>query len=199
MKNTREKYLVTIAQQFMKYGIKSVTMDDISKNLSISKKTLYKYFKDKDDIVETIMKIDIEMEKNLMEKTCFISDNAIEETYAFSSIVTEKLKGLNTSIMYDLEKYYPKAWGLFVSHKKGYVYETIKDNLERGLEEGLYRKNLNSDIVAKLYSEKIDVLFDKELFPSGKFTFSEVYVEMMQYHLKGIVSKEGLKYLKEKE
>jgi AcrR family transcriptional regulator len=183
----------------MKYGIKSVTMDDISKNLSISKKTLYKHFKDKNDIVETIMKLDIEMEKNLMEQTCSVSGNAIEETYAFSAIVTEKLKDLNTSVIYDLEKYHPKTWKLFVNHKRGYVYECIKDNLERGLEEGLYRKNLNPDIVAKLYSEKIDVLFDKELFPNEKFGFTEIYSEMMKYHLKGIVSKEGLKYLKEKE
>jgi AcrR family transcriptional regulator len=199
MKNTREKYLIVIAQQFMKYGIKSVTMDDISKNLSISKKTLYKHFKDKNDIVETIMKLDIEMEKSLMEQTCSVSGNAIEETYAFSAIVTEKLKDLNTSVIYDLEKYHPKTWKLFVNHKRGYVYECIKYNLERGLEEGLYRKNLNPEIVAKLYSEKIDMLFDKDLFPNEKFGFTEVYSEMMKYHLKGIVSKEGLKYLKEKE
>ena len=96
MKNTREKYLIAITQQFMKYGIKSVTMDDISKNLFISKKTLYKHFKDKDDIVETIMKLDIEIEKSLMQETCTVSGNAIEETYAFSAIIIEKLKDLNT-------------------------------------------------------------------------------------------------------
>tara|TARA_B110000977_G_scaffold201675_1_gene297671 strand:+ start:1150 stop:1755 length:606 start_codon:yes stop_codon:yes gene_type:complete len=199
MKNTRERYLIAITQQFMKYGIKSVTMDDISKNLCISKKTLYKHFKDKDDIVETIMKLDIEIEKSLMQETCTVSGNAIEETYAFSAIIIEKLKDLNTSIMYDLEKYHPKTWKLFVNHKRGYVYECIKDNIERGLKEGLYRKNLNPEIVAKLYSEKIDVLLDKDLFPNEKFTFAEVYSEMMRYHLKGIISKEGLKYLIEKE
>ena len=199
MKNPREKYIRIIAQQFLKYGIKSVTMDDISKNLSISKKTLYKHFKDKDDIVETIMNYDIELEKDLMNKTCSVSGNAIEETYAFSSIITEKIKDLNTSLMYDLEKYHPKAWRLFINHKRGYVYECIKDNLERGLKEGLYRKNLNPQIVAKLYSEKMDMVLDKELFPKEKFTFAEIYSEMMRYHLKGIVSKEGLKYLKEIE
>ena len=199
MKNTREKYLIVIAQQFMKYGIKSVTMDDISKNLSISKKTLYKYFKDKNDIVETIMRLDIEMEKRLMEQTCSVSGNAIEETYAFSNIIIDKLKSLNSSVMYDLEKYHPKTWSIFVNHKRVYVYQCIKNNIEEGLEEGLYRNNLNPEIVAKLYSEKIDLLFDKDLFPSEKFTLEDIYSEMIKYHLKGIVSKEGLKYLKEKE
>lgn len=174
-------------------------MDDISKNLSISKKTLYKHFRDKDDIVNTIMRIDIEMEKELIELTCLNSGNAIEETYSFSNIIIEKLKDLNSSVMYDLEKYHPKAWGVFINHKRGYVKESIKNNLERGLKEGLYRNNLNPEIVAKLYSEKIDMLFDSELFPSDNFSFEEVYKEMMKYHLKGIVSKEGFKYLKEKE
>ena len=199
MENIKQKYLIAIAEQFTKNGIKSVTMDDISKNLSISKKTLYKYFKDKDDIVVTIMELDTEMEKVVMEETCCVANNAIEETYAFSEIIIEKLKDLNSSVMYDLEKYHPKAWNVFIEHKRGYVYECIKTNLERGLKEGLYRKNLNPDIVAKLYSEKIDMLFDKELFPNEKFTFTEVYSEMMRYHLKGIVNKEGVNYLKEKE
>jgi AcrR family transcriptional regulator len=199
MENTREKYLIAITEQFLKYGIKSVTMDDISKNLGISKKTLYKHFKDKDDIVVTLMKLDTEMEKVLMEETCCVSSNAIEETYAFSSIIIEKLKDLNSSVMYDMEKYHPKAWDIFVEHKRGYVYHCIKTNLKRGLKEGLYRSNLNPDIVAKLYSEKIDMLFDKYLFPNNTYTFTEVYSEMMRYHLKGIVSIEGVKYLKEKE
>lgn len=199
MEQIRGKYLIAIAEQFHKYGIRSVTMDDISKNLAISKKTLYKYFKDKDDIVDTLMELDIKMEKELMEQTCCVTDNAIEETYAFSSIIIEKLKDMNSSVMYDLEKYHPKSWALFINHKRVYVYQCIKENIERGLEEGLYRKNLNPEIVAKLYSEKIDMLFNKTLFPSDKFTFEEVYSEMMRYHLKGIVSKEGFKYLKEKE
>lgn len=199
MENTRQKYLLAIADQFQKYGIKSVTMDDISKNLSISKKTLYKFFKDKDDIVVTLTKLDIMMEKELMEQTCSVTGNAIEETYAFSDLIIEKLKDVNSSLVYDMEKYHPNAWSLFVDHKRGYVYQCIKNNIERGLEEGLYRKNLNSEIVAKLYSEKIDMLFDKEIFPNEKFTFEEVYSEMIRYHLKGMVSKEGLKYLKEKE
>ncbi|MEN8929020.1 MAG: TetR/AcrR family transcriptional regulator [Flavobacteriales bacterium] len=199
MNQTKEKYLQVIFDQFMKFGIKSVTMADISKNLSISKKTLYKYFKDKDDIVDTLMMLDIEEEKELMENTCCLAGNAIEETYAFSAIIAEKLKGLNTSVMYDLEKYHKKTWAKFIEHKRGYVNECIKNNLERGLNEGLYRKNLNPEVVSKLYSEKIDLLFDMDLFPSDKFSFEEVYAEMMRYHLKGIVSKEGLKYLKEKE
>ena len=106
----------------MKYGIKSVTMDDISKNLSISKKTLYKHFKDKDDIVYTLMQLDIENEKLDMEKSCINSGNAIEETYAFSAIITEKLKDLNASVMYELEKYHPKSYKLFINYKRGYVY-----------------------------------------------------------------------------
>ncbi len=101
--------------------------------------------------------------------------------------------------MYDLKKYHANAWDIFIDHKQGYIYECIKNNLERGLKEGLYRKNLNPEIISKLYSEKIDILFDRELFPKDKYSFEEIHDEMMKYHLKGIVSKEGLKYIKESE
>ncbi len=199
MNENRNKYLLAIGEQFLKYGIKSVTMDDISKNLGISKKTLYKYFKDKDEIVNTLMSTDIESEKQIMETVCCKAVNAIEETYAFSNVIIDKLKDLNASLLYDLEKYHPKAWEVFIHHKRHYVYGCIKNNIERGLKEGLYRKNLNPDIIARLYSEKMDMLFDKEIFPYENYTFEEVYSEMIRYHLKGLVSKEGLKFIKEKE
>lgn len=196
---TRQKYLFLIMQDFMKYGIKSVTMDDISKNLGISKKTLYKYFKDKDDIVCTLMEMDIESELELLQKIVSTSGNAIDETYSFADTMVEKLKVVNPSLLYDMEKYHPKAWQIFINHKRVDVYHCIKSNIERGMREGLYRKDLNPEIVAKLYSEKIDMLFNKELFPLNKFTLEQIHTEMLSYHLHGIVSKKGLNYLKVSE
>lgn len=170
-------------------------MDDISKELGISKKTLYKNFKDKDAIVSTLMKIDINGEMNLLKTLTQTSQNAIEETYSFSQVLIEKLKSVNPALMYDLEKYHPKAWKLFVTHKRIDVFGCIKMNIERGVKEGLYLESLNAEIVAKLYSEKIDMIFNQEVFPDGAYSVEEVYTEMIQYHLRGIVNDKGREYL----
>ncbi len=179
----------------MKYGIKSVTMDDMAKELGVSKKTLYKYFKDKNEIVSTLMKMDINGEMKILESLAETSKNAIEETYAFSNVLIEKLKSVNPSLMYDLEKYHPKAWNLFVTHKRIDVFGCIKANIERGIEEGFYRETINAEVVAKLYSEKIDLIFNQEIFPLGKFSVEDVYTEMIDYHLQGIVNENGNEYL----
>lgn len=199
MDKQKQEYLEQIMHHFMRYSIKSVTMDDISKQLKMSKKTLYKYFKDKDEIVCTIVKMQIAEENEIMQAVCQKSGNAIEETYGFAEMVIEKQKDLNPSVLYDLEKYHPKAWKIFSNHKRVDLYKCIKQNIERGIKEGIYRQNVNAEIVAKLYSEKLDMMFNIELFPRDSFSFEDIHSEMIRYHLKGIVSKEGVKYLKEKE
>ncbi len=170
-------------------------MDDIAKELGISKKTLYKYFKDKDAIVSTLMKMDINGEMELLQSLTESSKNAIEETYAFSQVLIEKLRAVNPALMYDLEKYHPKAWKLFVIHKREDVYGCIKSNIERGIKEGLYHQDLNPEIVAKLYSEKIDMIFNQEVFPTEGYSVETVYSEMIKYHLRGIINEKGREYL----
>lgn len=196
VKEQKLNYLKQILPLFMKYGVKSVTMDDIAKELGISKKTLYKYFKDKDGIVSTLMKMDINGEMELLLSLTKTSKNAIEETYAFSKVLIEKLKSVNPSLLYDLEKYHPQAWNLFISHKREDVYGCIKTNIERGMKEGFYHGELNPEIVAKLYSEKIDMIFNQEVFPTDDFSVENVYSEMIKYHLRGIINEKGREYLK---
>jgi len=193
------KYLNQILALFMKYGIKSVTMDDIAKELGVSKKTLYKYFKDKNAIVSTLMKMDLNSEMQKLSSLTNSSTNAIEETFAFSQVLIEKLKTVNPSLMYDLEKYHPKAWSLFINHKRVDVFNCIRANIERGIDEGFYVSIINAEVVAKLYSEKIDLIFNQEIFPLGKFSVEEVYTEMIEYHLRGIVNEKGRQYLIEKK
>lgn len=195
MEEQKLQYLEKIGYAFMTNGIKSMTMDDISKMLNISKKTLYKYFKDKDDIVCTLMKMDCEQDKCEFENAFETASNAIEEIRKTTEIVSEKLKEINPSVMYDLEKYHPNAWEIFNVHKRVEIFQSFKNNLERGISEGLYRESLNTDIIAKLFSEKIELVLNTQLFPIKEYKFEKVYQEMISYHLKGIVSEKGYDYL----
>ena len=171
-------------------------MDRISKMLNISKKTLYKHFKDKNDIVCTLMNFQCKSEKYIFKQITNKADNAIEETFNFSRFVTQNFKDVNPIIFSDIENYHPDALKIMNNHKRVDIYNIIKSNMERGIKEELYRSDFNIDILSKIYSEKIEILYDTVLFPDRKYTFREKYEEMMMYHLHGIVSEKGLEYIR---
>ena len=183
---------------FMRLGIRSVTMDDLAKNLSISKKTLYKYFNDKGDLVEKAIRAKTSFERCTINQICEESNNAVDELFGITKKVTANLKEVHPSIFFDLEKYYPEAWSAFQDHKHTYVFECIYNNLERGKKEKLYRQDLNSTIIAKTYVLRMDDMMNQAYFPATDFNFSTVYLELFRYHIRGIASDKGIEYLIEK-
>lgn len=183
---------------FMRYGIKSVTMDDVARELKISKKTLYKYVKDKKELVLMVMQAHCHLEQTDCMLIIKDAKNAIDEIIGITRHASKMVKEIHPSIHYDLEKYYTDAWEAINNHKNHFILNCIKDNLDRGVKEGLYRDNLNSEIVSRIYVQKIDLVFDGIVFPPSNYKFEEVYLEMMRYHVRGVASEKGLNYLLEK-
>jgi TetR/AcrR family transcriptional regulator, cholesterol catabolism regulator len=182
---------------FMRLGIKSVTMDDIARELKISKKTLYKYVSDKPDLVMKVMKFECEEDSCMMDEYAKKCSNAIEELLAITQHVGKKVKEIHPSIHFDLEKYYPEAWEMFNQHKRDRIYSDVLNNMKRGMHEGLYRSDINADILTRIHISRVDIVFDGELFPPSQFNFGQVFLELMTYHIHGIASEKGLAYLKE--
>lgn len=194
-----EKELIEKASQvFMRLGIKSITMDDMARQLGVSKKTIYKYVKDKNDLVNKALAVHGEHEMCSIESICSKGLNAIDEIFEISQFVTEMLSTVHPSVHFDLEKYYPEAWNMAVQERQKQVFKCITENLEKGVKEGLYREDLKPEIIGRIYIAKLDVLFDGELFPPQQFNFAEVYLEYFRYHIRGIASQKGLQYLIEK-
>jgi len=198
MDEKMQQIIIKAGEVFMRYGIKSVNMDDIARELKMSKKTLYKYVSDKLDLVVKVMHTHCVFEELAIKAIIEESKNAIDEMVEINKHVSDHLNAIHPSIHYDLEKYYPEAWALFHEHENTFVLSCIKDNLHRGVEEGLYRDNLNVDIMAKIYVAKIDIVFDHTVFSPREYKFVEVLNEMLRYHIRGIASEKGVKYLKEK-
>ncbi len=197
-----DRKLETLIQQifmlFMRNGIKSMTMDDISRELSISKKTIYKHFVDKSDLVNQVMQFHIDSDKKLTEVFLKNSLNAIDEMFEIAKNSTNNIKEIHPSTYYDLQKYYPQAWNNFMEYKTDYVYSCIVSNMEKGINEGLYRDSINIPVIAKIYVSRIDLCIDSSVFPPDKYTFKEVLVEMMRYHIRGIATDKGINYMSEK-
>ena len=195
----KTKILTKSKELFFKLGVKSITMDDLARELGVSKKTLYKYFDNKSDLVNAVLIQHFDDEKCWMEEMAPTVNNAIDEIMMIAKNGMKQFKKIHPSSIYDLKKYYPKAWSIVEKFKSEYVHCSIISNLTRGKEQGLYRPEIHEDVIAKLYSNNIDLLVNSSNFPATEYNFAELYKEFLIYHLHGIVTVKGYEYIKNNE
>lgn len=190
--------IIKAGELFVKYGIKSMTMDDISRHLGMSKKTLYQFVENKNDLVKKVMNLHIDNQQNCICKMQDGSGNAIDKFLEIGAFVNEHVRALHPSVIFDLKKYHFKAWSILNKHKREFIDSTIKANLEEGIKEGLYRSDMNTEVVARLYLALTNTLIDPDSFPEGDYSNEEIHKEMTQYHIRAVLSKKGTDYIKTK-
>lgn len=180
---------------FMKKGIKCMSMDDIAKELGISKKTLYLFVNDKEDLVNQATDLFCAKEDEAIDEITSQNLNAIEESLAIKKWVLSVTHGIHPSVGYDLEKYHPNISRKMQANRAKNVFKTIFDNIIKGQKEGLYRQELNAEIITKIYIGRMEIFFDERLFPSSKYLISDLYLEAFEYHIRGIASEKGIQLL----
>jgi len=187
--------LQKVTELYMKFGIKSVTMNDVARELGVSKKTLYNCVKDKEELVKKV--IDAK-NKKLAEriKEIFESNmNAIEVTLAVSNFISNHVKRMPPTVEYDLKKYYPKIYKEQNELSRANMNNAIVANMKRGIEEGLFRKNLIPEIIAKIQIHRMEASKDEFFSEFENYTIDELFKEVITYHLRGICSPKGLEFL----
>ena len=190
----KERILKQAFELFRQYGIKTISMDDIAVNLGISKKTIYKWFENKDQLVEEALTTYL----NQIKSECNQGDtNAIEEFCLNINNLIKHLLLFHTSFFYDLKKYHSQAYQAWYEYKQQNIIQLFKANLSQGILSGLYRPDVDADITARLYTGQLETIFNSELFPAGKFNMQETYQQNMKNFILGVVSKEGCKTLQE--
>lgn len=187
-----------VTQLFMQYGIKSMTMDEVARQLGISKKTLYLYVDNKKDLVKKMMELHINDEQCSMEETFKDCNNAIDEMMKMSTEVSSQMKGMHPSVLFDMKKYHPEAFQILLDHKDQFIRKCIQKNLENGVKEGLYRSNFNAEIITSFYLFLVGSIMSPDINSKQSFNFYETHQEMMRYHIRGIASSKGREYLKQK-
>lgn len=195
MEEKKSNILEKASELFMRLGFKSLTMDDIARELSISKKTLYQHFEDKNELVKQAVILHLSKNQKNVESYCCNATNAIVQVMSLMECVNIQMKDTHPSVIFDLQKYHPDAFEFFKKHKFTFILDIIKNNIERGKQEGLYKTNLNTEIIARIYVARIDMLFNPEVFPREKFQFTDIYMEMMKYHLYALSTAKGNKIL----
>ncbi len=189
------KILDRCERLFLRYGIKSVTMDDVSRELGISKKTLYQYFENKEELVYKITMNHFTNQNHNIAQIILHSKTAVDEMIGIAAWMNALSKNLNPSLMFDLRKYHPQSWQVFINHRNNEVYNCIKHNLERGISEGLYREDLNIEIITRIYIARVEMFIDNEIFPYDKFPPEKTFNVFMDYHIRGIATQKGIKLL----
>jgi AcrR family transcriptional regulator len=182
----KERILLKAEELFMQYGIRSVSMDDIANNLGMSKKTLYQYFADKDELVEGVVDGHInEVEGDCIQCRTNATD-AIHEIFLTMEHIMEELSNMNPMLLYDLEKFHFKAYQRFKNYKDKFLLQIIRNNIEWGIKDELYRPDLNIDVLSKYRIESIMIPFNVAVFPPSKYNLaktSEVMIENFTYGL----------------
>lgn len=194
LKNILEK----VRRLYIRYGIKSVTMDDVSHELGISKKTLYQHVVDKNDLVLKVFDLEINESCNQFECAFNPESNAIEQLFDVHKWVVNRMKEYSPVSDYDLKKYYSDLYRKLDKFRRERIYDFIMNNLKKGKEEGLYRNDLNVDIIAKIHVSRIQNTFDSELLTNEEKTSLKVFYEFFIYHIRGIASQKGIQLLEEK-
>jgi len=183
---------------FVKYGVKTITMDDISKDLGISKKTLYTVVKDKNELIE---KTSISMSDDIFKTISELIKgklDPISELLEIENVVCETFSNFDPAVIHQFQKYYPAIHKKLHSRQKSAIINMIKDNMTRGIEAGLYRNDLDIDFMAHLdYSSSFN-LINPDFFPANEFDIKNIKHQYLIYHLRGIASHKGLALIEDK-
>ncbi len=184
-----------VCQLFQTYGIKSITMDDIARELGFSKKTLYQYFNDKSDLVKAVVEMEFSKKDAEIEEAMKNQSNAIEAVFGYYRIQMGMLKDHKPSFMFDLRKYYKAVFEELRKRKHEKIIKTMLDNIKRGKKEGLYRNRINEDFISRLHLVRIECIMDSGIFSMEDILSADFFTEFFKYHMYGIVSGKGRKFL----
>lgn len=195
MDEAKLKILQGAEALFMRYGFRSITMDDISRELGISKKTLYQYFTDKNDLVNQTVENHLEAERETCLQLAKTEKDPIAFLLAISENFGDEAKHINTAVLFDLRKYFKEAWDKIEAYSKEFIYGQVLHNLEQGKAKGLYRKEMNERVIALYYVNMIQFMVNPDSYQKEIREFQIVHRELIMYHLHGILTDKGLKQL----
>lgn len=188
--------LIKVAALFRKYGIKSITMDDISREAGISKKTLYQFVMDKSELVKKVIEFELNRTKDCFGIVCSQGVNAIGELFEVNRFVIEMMKRYSPSFEYDLKKYYPDIYQNVVIARRERMHESVRQNLIRGKKEGIYRKELQEEIITKIQISRLENLYESDpVLSIDDFTTEKIFKEIFIYHIRGIANEKGIEFL----
>ncbi len=191
----KEKIIDKATELFLSIGFKSVTMDDLAQSMGISKKTIYQYFENKNQLIssctESFQKKITKTFKDLRKNT----SNPIIELFQIKKEVMKILGNTETAPQFQLQKFYPEIHAEIKNRELDLVRDTIQESLKNGVDSGYFRKDINIDFITRIYINGMRGVRDIDLFPLTEFKIEEVLEDFIEYHIRAISTIKGLKLL----
>ena len=192
-RNSKERIMKMAADLFIKFGIRSVSMDDIAYHLGISKKTIYQYFSDKDEIVTLATLHYLGHEKDTVKTLQSKAKDPVDLLIQVSYYLRRNIKETTASLLFELHKYHIKAWRLMEAFRKEFLFEIVKQNLKMGIEQGHFREDLNPDVTSKVRLEESMMIYNEDVFPRNQFNVKEVSDTLLDHFVFAICTEKGKK------
>jgi len=186
----KQEFLKKVYKLYHQYGIKSVTMDDVAREVGISKKTLYTWVKDKEDLIRQTMQLEEEGCRGEGKMMPIENDvqSALDELFVIYRIISHYLKEFNPSLEYDLRKYYPAIFEEVVKRRRKRIDEGMRKNLTKGIEEGLYRHDLKIDLIIRMHLLNVESLRnDAGIFDTREYSLELIFKETFKFYIRAIV------------
>ncbi|WP_245588135.1 TetR/AcrR family transcriptional regulator [Algoriphagus terrigena] len=188
---TRTRILEIAIDQFSRYGVRAVTMEDIARQGGISKKTIYQEFADKKDLVKEAFEVLLDEDRKKLSEILESEDGVIEHLVKMSKTVRQRLQNMNPMVVFEVQKYFPEAWKMFEHFKIEVIMEDLINVLEKGKALGYFRPEIDSHILAKVRINQITSAFDAENFSRSDVNLAEEQTVMLDHFLHGIFTEKG--------
>ena len=193
----KDQILLKATDLFLTLGFKSVTMDDIAAEMGISKKTIYQHYSNKDQLVEASTMHLFETISCGIDQICALENNPVEELFLIKDFVMKNLKNESASPIYQLQKYYPKIHKTLMMRQFAKMGDCVIVNLEKGIAQGFFRKEMNTSLIARFYFAGMTSLKDTEIFNPEEFPSLSIQMAYLEYHLRGICTEKGIQKLEQ--
>ncbi|WP_207434185.1 TetR/AcrR family transcriptional regulator [Sabulibacter ruber] len=191
----RERILQEAQMLFFQKGIKAVSMDDVAMHLSISKKTIYKWFENKDQLVHDAMEQYITKIEGTCSQEIASAGNAMQAMLQIVEMVRGIMRQIHPNIFYDLQKYHPAAWQLWQQHKDQFFLKQTKEHIQRGIKEKLFREDADVEVLARLRLAEVELGFDSAIYPASQFDRQQVQIALLEHFILGLATLKGHKLI----
>ncbi|MBP6977493.1 MAG: hypothetical protein PHD61_04580 [Bacteroidales bacterium] len=179
-------------------GVKGFSLADLCHEVEISPNTLYQYIDNEHDLVQKILAFERESFRIIFDEYDFDGVNSIDILLTVSKEISRNFKNINPSTTFDLKKYYPEIYQDHFQKRVDFIFEQIKLNIQKGINQGMYREDLSIELVARLYISRLIDIHNPDFFPPERFSFSMLFEVMFESFIRSIVKSEGLRYFEEK-
>ncbi|MFY8097039.1 MAG: TetR/AcrR family transcriptional regulator [Flavobacterium sp.] len=185
----KNKIIAKATDMFLKLGFKSVTMDDIASEMCMSKKTIYKYFSNKEVLIEEGTEMIKQKIHSLMDEVISKNFNAIKENFEIRKMFKEMFQAVDHSPAFQLKKHYPEIYEKMMQDEIKECESVFTQNVQKGIAEGLYRADTDVEIAVRFY---YTLIFSINENTSLEKEASLLELKALEYHTRAIATAKGI-------